>query len=99
MATSLGPLHAQLLKKGVQWAGTRKFQQAYEACKQNLISDTLLMHYDGNRELRLACDASSYGLGEFIGHVLDNGRERLIAVASRTLSSSERNYAQIEREA
>ena len=57
------------------------------------------MHYDGNRELRLACDASSYGLGAVIGHVLDNGRERLIGYASRTLSSSERNYAQIEREA
>ena len=98
LATTLAPLH-ELLKKGVQWAWTRECQQAYEACKQNLTSDTLLVHYEGNRELRLACDASSYGLGAVISHVMDDGRERPIAYASRTLSSSERNYAQIEREA
>ena len=98
LATTLAPLH-ELLKKGVQWTWTKECQQAYEACKQGLTSDALLVHYDGNRELRLACDASSYGIGAVISHVMDDGQERPIAFASRTLSSSERNYAQIEREA
>ena len=57
------------------------------------------MHYDGNLELRLACDASSHGVGAVISHMMDDGQERPIAYASQTLSSSERNYAQIEREA
>ncbi|XP_022795607.1 uncharacterized protein K02A2.6-like [Stylophora pistillata] len=67
--------------------------------KEGLTSDSLLVHYDVTRELRLACDASSYGLGAVISHVMDDGREKPIAYASRTLTSSERNYAQIEREA
>jgi len=73
LATTLAPLH-ELLKKGVQWAWTRECQQAYDACKQNLTSNTLLVHYEGNRELRLSCDASSYGLGAVISHVINNGR-------------------------
>ena len=48
LAITLAPLH-ELLKKGVQSAWTRECQQAYEAGKQNLTSDTLLVHYGGNR--------------------------------------------------
>ena len=98
LATTLAPLH-ELLKKGVQWTWTKESQQAYEACKQGLTSDALVLHYDGDRELRLACNTSSYGIGAVISHAMDDGQERPIAYASRTLSSSERNYAQIEREA
>ena len=57
------------------------------------------MYYDGNRELRLAYDASSDGIGAAISHVMDDGQEKPVAYASRTLSSSETNYAQTEREA
>jgi len=98
LATTPAPLH-KLFKKGVQWTWTKECQQAYEACKQGLTSDALLVHYDGDRELRLTCDASSYEIGAVISHVMDDGQERPIAHASPTLSSSERNYAQIEREA
>ena len=72
---------------------------AYEKCKAGLSSDALLVHYDAKRDLRLACDASSYGLVAVISHVMDDGQERPIAFASRTLSASEKNYAQVEKEA
>ena len=98
LATTLAPLH-QLLKKDVPWNWTSVEQRAYETCKTSLSSDALLVHYDAKRELRLACDASSYGLGAVISHVMDDEHERPIAFASRTLSASEKNYAQIEKEA
>ncbi len=47
-----------------------------------VTSDALLVHYDGNRELKLASDASSYGVGAVISHVMDDGQERPIAYAS-----------------
>ena len=98
LATTLAPLY-RLLQKNVQWEWTEDCQKAFEACKESLTTDSLLVHYDLNRELRLPCGASSYGLGAVLSHVMDDGQERPIAYASRTLSSSERNYAQIEREA
>ena len=71
-------------------------ERAFVRSKEQLQGSPLLVHYDLKKPLRLACDASAYGVGAVISHVMENGEERPIAFASRTLSASERNYSQIE---
>ncbi|KAJ8354185.1 hypothetical protein SKAU_G00217520 [Synaphobranchus kaupii] len=67
--------------------------------KEQLLSQNVLTHYDPWLCIRLACDASPYGVGAVISHVLPNGEERPVAFTSRKLSKAEQNYAQIKREA
>ena len=45
-------------------------------------------------KLILACDASPYCIAAVISHEMDDGKDRPIALASRTLTNSERNYTQ-----
>ena len=59
----------------------------------------VLAHYDVNLLIKLTCDASSYAIGAVLSHLMPGGEERPVAFASRTLSASEKNYAQLEKEA
>ena len=70
-----------------------------DSAKQLLTASNLLTHYDPSLPMKVAADASQYGLGAVISHVLPNGEERPIAFASRSLSPSEINYSQIDKEA
>jgi len=58
-----------------------------------------LAHYDPKLPLSLACDASQYGVGAVIAHVLPSGKEKPNTYGSQTLSKVEQNYAQVEKEA
>ena len=95
LSTLLQLLH-ELPRKGVKWAWTEESEKAFVCSKSELVTDKVLVPYD---EKILACDASPYGVGAVISHVMDDGEERPIAFASRTLTKSESNYLQIEKEA
>ena len=66
--------------------------------KQELISNRFLTYFNPKLPLIVSCDASPVGLGAVLAHKLPSGEEKPIAYASRTLSNSERNYSQIDKE-
>ncbi|XP_064469193.1 uncharacterized protein K02A2.6-like [Ornithodoros turicata] len=97
LADLSSPLN-KLLRKNTPWCWSEDCVDAFDGLKQKLTSIDALTHFDPRKPIYLAADASSEGVGAVIYHKID-GKERPIAHASKTLSSAERNYAQIEKEA
>ena len=83
----------RLLKKHVHWAWTSKEDDAFQRVKCHLASCKLLAHYDPKLPINLACDASPYGVGAVLSHVMPDGSEKPVAYASRSLASAEKNYS------
>ena len=98
IASTLKPLY-ELLEKGRKWSWSKRQQTSFEKAKQLITSDTVLAHYDPDKELYLASDASPYGIGAVLSHKYEDGTERPIAYISKTLTKTEQNYAQIDKEA
>ncbi|XP_026562128.1 uncharacterized protein K02A2.6-like, partial [Pseudonaja textilis] len=92
------PLH-KLLDKKSPWHWGHKEDHAFHAVKSLLTSEAVLIQFDPNLPLVLAADASPFGIGAVLSHRLPNGTEAPIAFFSRTLSATERNYSQIDKEA
>ena len=98
LSSVLYPMNS-LLQVRCKWCWTPECSAAFETAKNLLTSAPVLAHYDPSLPIKIAGDASAYGIGAVLSHVFPDGSERPVAFASRTLSTSERNYAQIEREA
>jgi len=98
LSTVVYPLN-QMLKKDTKWLWTEKCQESFDHAKRLITSDQVLTHYDEALPLRIACDASPYGIGSVMSHIMPDGSERPIAFVSRSLNAAETNYAQIDKEA
>ena len=98
LAALLQPLNS-LLRHDQRWKWSPECHKAFQQAKQELSSSRVLVHYDPSLPITLAGDASAYGIGAVISHRMPDSSERPIAFASRTLSKSECNYAQLEKEA
>ena len=96
IAHILEPLHV-LLRKGNKWDWGERQQKSFMEVKEALCSAELLVH-DPEKPVVLHTDASPYGIGAVLSHILPDQSERPIAYHSKVLSPAERNYAQIERE-
>lgn len=92
LAATMKPL-TNLTKSNTPWNWSTAEQEAFNTIKNQLTSSPILAFYDSNKPLTLENDASEYGLGSVLKQ-----DDKPIAFASRTLTDTERNYAQIEKE-
>ncbi|XP_046558199.1 uncharacterized protein LOC124267324 [Haliotis rubra] len=83
----------ELLKKETTWEWSSKCRTATEAIKKEISNSATLKFYDVTKPVTLTCDASKSGLG---AAVIQEGHP--IAYASKSMTKSQTNYAQIEKE-
>ena len=95
LATLIHPLNS-LLQCAKPWAWIKECFQAFQQAKEALSSSSVLFHYAPTLPA-LAGDASAYSIAAVISYILPDGSEKPIAFASRSLTSSECNYAQLEK--
>ena len=77
-------------KKLVEW--DEQCQKAFDALKDLCTSTPILTYADYKKEFQLHTDACEKGLGGVLYQKDENGLQRVIAYASRSLSHTERNY-------
>lgn len=87
-----------LLNNDCEFVWTENCQKSFEKSKELLTSNQVLELYDPEKEIIVAADASPYGVGACMSHVV-NGVEKPVLFASSTLSPAEKNYSQPQREA
>ena len=88
----------ELLSKESTWVWNDAQEQAFSKVKEELTKSTVLSLYNPLAPTKIAADASSYGLGTVLLQKNDNNWEP-VSYASRSMSETERRYAQIEKEA
>ena len=89
-ANIAAPLHA-LMKKDVAFEWTPEAQESFTALKLALTSPPVLAMPNDTGKFTLDTDASEKTIGAVLSQVQD-GNERVIAYASRSLDRREQNY-------
>ena len=87
----------ELLSSKNSWLWGPKQEQAFANLKEELTRPTVLALYDPHSDTKISADASSFGLGAVLLQQSLSGWKP-VAYASRSLTETERRYAQIEKE-
>ena len=78
LSTITEPLH-KLMRKGVPWRWTEECNEAFKIVKGILSGAPLLTHFDLSKPIIVHCDASQYGLGVVLSHVMEDGSEKPVS--------------------
>ncbi|RXN35648.1 Integrase core domain [Labeo rohita] len=99
-STVFEPLRQMLRAKAqapLQWS--KETTESFDTLKRMLLQSPVLAIYDPSLPTFISTDASDYGLGAVLTQLHPDGVEKVIAFASRSLSTSERKYSTVEKEA
>ncbi|KAJ8351786.1 hypothetical protein SKAU_G00232620 [Synaphobranchus kaupii] len=88
----------ELLKKEATWAWAPACSAAVRQLESQLTSPPVLAHFDLESPTFVTCDASNTSVGAVLSQ-LQQGVERPVAFASRSLTPAEQKYSVGEREA
>ena len=89
LSSTLHPLSC-LLQKSSSWSRGPREEEAFLKAKDLLSPPRVLAHFDPSRRLVLSCDASPFGLGAVLSHVMEDVAERPISYAFRSLTDAEK---------
>ena len=82
-----------LLKKNTQWVWYDVHRSAIDKLKHTLTNSPVLQYFNPDKLITIQTDASQSGIGSCL---LQEGHP--VIYASRSLTTAEQNYAQIEKE-
>lgn len=97
LSSKLYPLY-NLLKNNVKFVWDDKCQKAFAESKNLLIKTDFLEFYDPKKPIVVISDASSYGLGGLIAHIV-NDEEKPISFTSFSLNQAQKKYPILHLEA
>lgn len=86
-----------LLENEKELVWSKECHETFEKSKQWILNNNILELYDAAKPIIVASDASPYGIGACMSHLV-NGVEKSVHFTSSTLSPAETNYSQLHRE-
>ena len=89
----------ELLVKEKAWVWDQPQRDALTKVKEAIAASPILAMFDPNLEAVVSADASSHGLGAVLLQKQDSGELQPVAFISRSMTPTEKRYAQIEKEA
>ena len=96
MSAVMKPM-TDLLRADVCWSWDHAQQSSFDETKRLLTITPTLSYYETIKPTVVSADASSFGIGAVLMQTTD-GELKPIAFASRTLTSAEQRYSQLEKE-
>jgi len=96
--STVSELLHRLTNKAFRWHGGVEERSAFQQLKDMLCAETVQAHFDPSLPNGITCDVSEVGVGAVLFHWYDDGNERPIDNALKTLTDIQCRYGKIQLE-